>query len=386
MRLTLASVGVAALSLIAPLTHAATADDYVSYTVKGIESMNSAWYDVPTGIWNAAWWNSANTLTTYADFASLRLDEANKLNIGGYMRNTFTNAQKTSVKTSKVYQANGLVKSTDKLGGVAARGFANFLNEFYDDEGWWALALIRTFDVTREQEYLDSAVRIFEDMQTGQGTPCNGGIYWKKDRKYVSAISNELYLSVAASLANRIPSNPQYLEIANNQWNWFKNSGLINKNNLINDGLNDECKNNGQPTWSYNQGVILGGLVELNKATGDAALLDTATNIAKAAIKALSSDKGILVETTGCEKDSALCGIDGKQFKGVFLRNLRYLHQARPNDDFKNFIIRNADSIWGNNRNGDNKFGVAWTGPYTEATGPSQSSALDALVAAVAVA
>ncbi|MEK6280335.1 MAG: hypothetical protein AABN95_08270 [Acidobacteriota bacterium] len=31
----------------------------------------------------------------------------------------------------------------------------------------------------------------------------------------------------------------------------------------MNNGLDDSCENDGGTTWTYNQGVILGGLVEL---------------------------------------------------------------------------------------------------------------------------
>jgi predicted alpha-1,6-mannanase (GH76 family) len=40
---------------------------------------------------------------------------------------------------------------------------------------------------------------------------------------------------------------------------------MINGDGLINDGLNAQGENNGQATWTYNQGVILGGLVALVK-------------------------------------------------------------------------------------------------------------------------
>lgn len=199
--------------------------------------------------------------------------------------------------------------------------------------------------------------------------------------KYTNAIANELFLSVAASLANRIPEyKDYYLDIANTQWNWFKNSGLINGDNLINDGLTDDCKNNGMQTWTYNQGVILGGLVELSKATGDASLLDEAMNIATAAITHLSKD-GVLFE--GCEPN---CGDDGAQFKGVFMRNLWYLQQARPTEPVRNFILKNADTIWDHDRNDANQLGITWAGPYVNATAGTHSSAMDVLVGAVAVA
>jgi predicted alpha-1,6-mannanase (GH76 family) len=333
-------------------------------------------------------------LTTLADFTALRLDEANKLNVGGYMRNTFNQAQKTNVQTVKTVDKFGMVSSVyclDNSSGCMAkrafldkRGFDDFINEFYDDEGWWALAWIKSYDVSGDKEYLQAAKDIFNDMKKGGGTPCGGGIFWNKDRKYVNAIANELYLSVAASLARRVPDDKSYKDIAVAQWNWFENSGMIDKDNMINDGLNGACKNNGFQKWSYNQGVVLGGLADLFLLTGDAKYIQKAVPIAQAAIKTLS-ENGTLVEFDKCEARAGNCGKDGQQFKGVFIRNLRYLNDVAPHQEFKDYIIHNADSIWANDRSADNHLGVAWKGPYIEATGPSHSSALDALVAAVAV-
>ncbi|KAK2594147.1 hypothetical protein QQS21_008146 [Conoideocrella luteorostrata] len=339
--------------------YAATKAQYVQDASTAIKALNSNWYDQGSGIWDGAWWQSGNALTTLADFAILQPGEANSLGIPQTIMNTFRNAPKK---------------------------FPGFMNEFYDDEGWWALGLIHSYDATLDDAYLEMAVDIFNDMRTGAGGPCNGGIFWKKDRKYVNAIANELYLAVSASLANRIPSNNTYAKIATDQWNWFRQSGMINGQNLINDGLTDDCKNNGLQTWSVNQGVILGALVELSKGSplgGD--VLNQARTLAKAAIRALSNQNGILVETDKCETQSSLCGFDAKQFKGVFIRNLGYLNQAIGDGDIRAFILRNADSILSNNRDKDNKMGVAWAGPVVGVNGASHGSALDALVAAVRV-
>ncbi|KAK9435292.1 glycosyl hydrolase [Metarhizium brunneum] len=387
------------VSLLAMMAHAvgaeeaANAQKYTNYAVSGIKSLNDHWYNVKTGIWDDAWWNSGNALTTLADFAALRLTEANKLNVGGYMRNTFVQAQKVNVKTAKFVNKAGMVSSVYCLDGssgcmakrefLGKRGFDDFINDFYDDEGWWALAWIRAYDVSGDDDYLGAAIDLFNDMQTGLGGPCDGGIYWSKDRQYVNAIANELYLSVAASLARRVPQNGTYKAIAVQQWDWFERSGMINAQNLINDGLDASCKNNGLQTWTYNQGVVLGGLAELFRATGDLKYAEKAVSIAQAAMKALSVN-GILTETGGCDA-AGDCGRDGAQFKGVFIRNLRYLNDVAPHQEFKDFIIQNAKSIWAKDRTSDNQFGVAWAGPYYPAFGATQSSALDALVAAVAV-
>lgn len=261
-----------------------------------------------------------------------------------------------------------------------------FLNGFYDDEGWWALAWTQVYDVSRNQEHLSAATDIFNDMvATGYNATC-GGIWWNKKRNYNSAISNELFLSVAAHLANRDVENKQwYLNWAKKQWDWFQKSGLINEDWNINDGLDTTtCKNNDGIVWSYNQGVILGGLVELARAdkNNTYSYLEPAKKIAKAARIKLSGNDWILHDAH--EPD---LGNDGYQFKGVFARNLWMLYEATREPWMKEFLLRNAEAVWKSGRNTtDNRLGPVWSGPYYEATAATHSSALDVLVAAAAVA
>jgi predicted alpha-1,6-mannanase (GH76 family) len=153
-------------------------------------------------------------------------------------------------------------------------------------------------------------------------------------------------------------------------------SNLINADNLINDGLDSACHNNRRNTWSYNQGVILGGLSVLSKETGDAKMLERAQSIATAAIAKLSDRDGILHDT--CEPN---CGADGVQFKGIFTRGLGVLNAAAPQARFKEFLTANAESVW-RNQDANHKFGVVWSGPSDPKTAATQVSALDALLAA----
>jgi predicted alpha-1,6-mannanase (GH76 family) len=387
----------ASLLLSSGLRERADQATYTQSTVAGIKTLLS-WYNTGTGLWETTgWWNNANCLTVLADFAALDPDNAASLALAQTMETTFTNAQQIGAAkvAQKSFADSGMVVSTyttpnaTQANKFTALGFGAFINDFYDDEGWWALALLHSYDVNRDPGFLDMAQRlIFEDMKGGTDNQCGGGIYWSKDRNYKNAIANELYLSVAASLANRVPGmKSYYLDIAKQQWTWFRNSGMINAQNNINDGLtigsDGTCTNNGKPAWSYNQGVILGGLVELAKATGDSSYLTQAHAIAAAALELLSDSNGVIHDKT-CEPN---CGGDGSQFKGVFMRNLGYLHQASPKAAYKTAILKNADIIWANDRNtNNNQLGVVWSGPYEAGGAPtagSHSSAMDALVAAL---
>ena len=187
---------------------------------------------------------------------------------------------------------------------------------------------------------------------------------------------------MAAKLAGLTPDAQKraaYLDWAQREWKWFSASGMINADNLVNDGLDAACKNNRRNTWTYNQGVILGALTDLSKLTEDRKPLETAQAIALSAIARLTDLDGVLHDT--CEP--ARCGNDAPQFKGIFVRNLAELNSAAPVPGFRAFLRRNAESIW-KNRDAENRFGLVWSGPSELKTAATQISALDALLAAAA--
>jgi predicted alpha-1,6-mannanase (GH76 family) len=80
----------------------------------------------------------------------------------------------------------------------------------------------------------------------------------------------------------------------------------------------------------------------------------------------------------------ANCGADGVQFKGIFMRNLMALNATVPNPRYESFAITNAESIWNHSRDASDSFGQLWSGPFDAENAGSQSSALDAFVAAYA--
>ncbi len=152
--------------------------------------------------------------------------------------------------------------------------------------------------------------------------------------------------------------------------------------------LTGACANNGQTTWTYNQGVILGGFGALYQITGDQAYLNVGEAIANAVLATLVSppsapQPGILVEP--CELGTSGCNGDQAQFKGIFVRYLQEFWQISNQPAYQAFILSNASSLWDNDRNASNQFGLRWTGPFDSADAARQSSALDALNAAFAI-
>jgi predicted alpha-1,6-mannanase (GH76 family) len=311
------------------------------------------WYDTDSGLWDGTdWWTSANQLETVIDYSR----ETGDPTYTGEINNTFT-----------LNDSNNF----DKYG-------------YYDDDGWWALAWIKAYDLSHQEQYLDMAKTIFTRMTGGWDTKCNGGLYWASAEAgsnglaNKNAIPNELFLTVAARLHQRTPGDTSYLAWAQKEWTWFSASGMITADNQIVDGLADltTCAAAG-PIFTYNQGVILGGLADLAASTGDATLLTQASAIALATMEKMSNANGVLVETP--------CGGNiCDQFKGIFMRNLAYLYKALPLPELQAYMKRQSDNLWTTSvRNADNEFDYAWEAPFAGATASRQSSALDALIAAV---
>jgi predicted alpha-1,6-mannanase (GH76 family) len=328
-----------------------------SRAAAGMRALNR-WYNRSTGQWDTAgWWNAANALTTVIQYTQRTGDDS----YAGVIETTFTRAQ---------------------------RAHPDFINSYYDDNAWWALAWVAAFDLTGDRRYLEAAAAIFGQMTGGWDDVCRGGVWWTTDRTYKNAIPNELFLLLAARLHQRAAELPGagggHLDWATREWEWFLASGMIGASGLVNDGLTPQCQNNNGPTWTYNQGVILGGLAAMNEITGDPGYLDHGQRIADAVLRDLTVPAGsasILVEP--CERSGPRCNGDQAQFKGIFVRNLYDFHQRRPVPAYRDFILANAGSIWENGRGWRHRFGLRWTGPYDGADAIRQSSALDALNAAV---
>jgi len=302
------------------------------------------WYRPRRGLWSSAgWWNSANALTALVDYMSITGDRAYL----PVLASTFNRARRR-------------------------RGF---VNDFYDDCGWWGLAWLAAHELTQDADYLLAAGEIFRYMTSGWDDP---GMWWTTRRDYKNAITNELFGLLAVRL-HFFTERRDYLSWAQREWQWFAASGMINPSSLVNDGLTPSGENNGGTTWTYNQGVVLGFLAGLHAVSGSAECLDAGSAIAQAALSSLTSDDGVLTEPGTPSRDTV-------QFKGIFLRNLRIFAAATDILGYRDFVLANATAAWDLARNDANEFGYRWQGPFDSADAARQSSALDLLNAAAALA
>ena len=324
-------------------------------------------YDPGKAWWPSSWWNSAVATQTVVEYMQRTGD-----------RSYLAQVDRTFEQDKGTFPAGQL--SGDELLG-------NFTSRAIDDSEWWGLAWVQAYDLTGDQKYLDMATKIGEYVDGYWDTStCGGGVWWDAERTYKNAVTNGLWVRLTAELHNRIKGDTTWLARSQAGWDWITSSGMINAKGLVNDGLDATCQNNGGTVWTYNQGVFLGGGLELYKATGDASVLKTVRKLADAGTTdpELVTD-GILTEE--CDP-AGTCDDNAKQFKGIFLRYVGDLNDTLKDHPYQAFVDRQAGSVWAHDRNRDDRLGLRWAGGSgTQKANTfdwrTQASALSALLAAI---
>jgi rhamnogalacturonyl hydrolase YesR len=95
---------------------------------------------------------------------------------------------------------------------------------------------------------------------------------------------------------------------------------MRNGDGLWNDGLTQDgtCKNNGQTTWTYNQGVIASGLAALYAVTKDTSLLTQAEITLDATIRLMSTNNILRESCDNAASGGSVCNQDQQIFKVRF--------------------------------------------------------------------
>jgi predicted alpha-1,6-mannanase (GH76 family) len=229
--------------------------------------------------------------------------------------------------------------------GVRAKNGNTFLNEYYDDMLWNALAMLRVYDATKDKKWLDETVTLWEDIKTAWNDTLGGGMAWQKGQRYYKNTPvNGPAIILAARLYQRL-KRPDDLDWAKKVYAWQKKVLVDSKTGLVYDGINQDNDGKLNTTWkfTYCQGVWIGGTLELYRITNDPAYLADATKTADLSI----TDPTLT--TNGLMRDEGKG--DGGLFKGVLVRYLTQLilepDLSRPQQvRYAAFLKHNAETLW----------------------------------------
>lgn len=274
-------------------------------------------------------------------------------------------------------QRTGDQRWSGKIAAAARDRTGLYLN---DDDLWAVIANVHTWQIDHDPEQLAWAAATYRSVVTHYwDNKCGGGLWWDHQRSYKNAITNELLLYASTQLY-LATGQQSYRDWALRSWAWFSASTMIGPDGLVNDGLDAQCRNNGAPRFTYNQGALVGGLSDLTMITGDPQYRALAVKIALATTRTLVKADGLLTEPFDD------LGKDGPMFKGVFAYHLGHLIETMPEGPERAELVswtqRNAEAVWRLSSEGAQPIDGVWSGGSGQ-TGPAaQASGIDILLAA----
>ncbi|XP_066303707.1 uncharacterized protein [Branchiostoma lanceolatum] len=282
----------------------------------------------------------------------------------------------------------------------------------YDDMAWFGLSYARIYEIFGDESFLTSAKDIFDhNWMRGWDTSgnCTGGMWFDYTRGSKQTITNVQTLQLGARLYRLTGlKDKDLLKKVNKQWQYIVQNKLVDPHTYyVADGVDynnktNNCTANKVFGPTYNSGVLIGGLVELYRITNQSSHLSLAHKLANATIT--NSTKGGIFREY-CE-DTGGCNDDALMYKGIFVRNLRYLMDVSDNNTrtyYNVWIQSNVKAVLSRSRceplvekcNITYKdgppahnvtgplFGTTWAGPYNQSAPMQETCVLDLFTSSI---
>lgn len=218
------------------------------------------------------------------------------------------------------------------------RNKGSLIHEFYDDMLWNALAALRLYDTTKGKNYLVDAKEVCLDIfETGWNEEVGGGFAWRREMPYYKNTPVNAPIIILALRLYQIEKEKIYFDKSVETLNWLESNLVDPKTRFVEDGINRN-QDGKIDTWSftYNQGVYMGALIEFYKVTGNESFLKKALQCATTSLERLVK-KGVFSEIGD--------GGDLGLFKGIEYRYLHQLYDLTKADFIKDFIENSCEVL-----------------------------------------
>ena len=247
------------------------------------------------------------------------------------------------------YQRTKVTDYTTKMQqlqqGTKKKNGNTYLNTYYDDMAWQALANLRAFQITQDQSYKATATLLWADLKTGWNTTQGGGIAWRKNQLDYKNTPANAPVAILAARLYQLDKNPDDLAWAEKIYDWEKKNLVDPTTGAVWDGLNRQGDGQVDKDWlfSYNQGVVIGAGLELYRATQQSTYLDDANRTAAYVLNDSQLSPGGVLKDEG--------GGDGGLFKGILVRYLAQLAtepavNAATRAKYVSFLKFNGESAY----------------------------------------
>lgn len=276
----------------------------------------------------------------------------------------------------------------------------------FDDMAWYGLAYARIHEVLNFDQFLQTSQDIFNwCWQMGWDTTgtCHGGFWFDTSMQSKQTITNAQLLMLSAKLY-RLTNNTDYKKKMIQIYEYIIKNELINTTSyMVSDGATDNCTAADEYFPTYNAGVLIGAMSEMYKVTNITSYLELGYKLANGMFENYCNADGILIEP--CEPN---CDDDALMYKGLFVRNLRYLIDVLTDSEKKEYLIgwiniQVESNLKYNmcfkqpisecnitfkdgppyfNKSGP-VFSQDWRGPFTVGNPMQQTSVLDLLISAI---
>jgi predicted alpha-1,6-mannanase (GH76 family) len=262
---------------------------------------------------------------------------------------------------------------------VAAQDRRGWTREWFDDEAWMAVALLRAHEATGDGTYLDRAAALVDDVfrSAPDGSCCGdtpGGLWWDRPHSQKATASNAVPVIAAARLFERT-GDRRWLAAARGAYAFWRDHMVADDGQVV-----DHVLPSGERVWwrfSYDGGALLGAALSLHRATGEAAYLDDARRLAVFLVAAQTrpTPAGAVLF------DGASCDGDCDAFKGIAHRYLAALAEVADVPGLPALLAADAEAAWSVARDpASGLFGVDWGAPAgSRASLAAQTSAVTAL-------
>ncbi len=271
-----------------------------------------------------------------------------------------------------------------------AQNTIGWSRNYYDDENWMTLALIRAYDLTGDATYLTQAKALYADIMSAWDTTCcgsmPGGIWWDTAHTQKATASNAGPVISGARLATRT-GDTSYLTFAEQVYAYWSTNMVSPTTYQVTDDITSAGV---KRAWkfTYNEGLMIGAAVALARATGDTSTLTLANEIAGFV---LASETGASpVGSVYTDGSDTQCTGDCAQFKGIGARYLATLYEAQPSAaasaGYVGLLDRSADAAWTIARDSSSRlYGTDWAAPFVAPAQLDATSSAAMTLAAVAL-